>query len=123
MNTYYKTESQRIKIAEKIIDYLIDDPSFMNPGRRNDDTVDLMICCKILGRNAIDEAYRSENFKGSEDNINAFLIKKDKVSLYLNTWGPESCRSLALDYLVREYKDIEEEVLAHEKGEHDELPA
>lgn len=81
--------------AEKILVLMLEDPEFMHPGRRNDDTVNMLICCRILGLDHMDVATKIDGM----DNFEAFCDKAEIVENYLDTWCPNGNEEQGLDYL------------------------
>jgi hypothetical protein len=78
------------EIARRYLDELEQDPNQFGPGRRNDDTVNALIACRVLG---ID-------FYDWHGNVGPELQEHiDRIEPYLNDWfkdGPET----AVQYMV-----------------------
>lgn len=97
-NQGYIEEASKIKAA------LISNKNFMTCGRRNDDTVDLMIACHVLGEDAKELAHQHKNLAATTAYSRIeFDNKYDVVLPYLSEWGPNGKEYMALSYTVRSY--------------------
>ena len=84
--------------ARKILDNMKKDQNFMKPGRRNDDTVNLLICCYILDEDP-DDFVEDHSYTTSCD-LSMYEDHRDRIEDYLDTWCPEGSKEDGLDYCI-----------------------
>lgn len=96
-------EHEGIKIARQLLNKMADDQFLMYPGRRNDDTVNLMICCKIIGVDPDGWLLNAWNCSSTEQKLRCITgyhnDHKYRVEPYLDTWCYEGEEWKGLEYL------------------------
>lgn len=89
--------------AQAILDAMYEEIGFMGSGRRNDDTVNLLIVCKILGKNP-DVAANDIITFGS--NYAAYAKHKERIEPYLKDWFSIDDET-AMGYMLPGYRYLE----------------
>ena len=91
---------QDTKKAQAILDELVADEMFMWSGRRNDDAVDVCICCRVLGIDPVDwfnALYRKDADRFSNEQRLRALEHIERIEPYAEGWGPEGNEGAAFE--------------------------
>lgn len=88
--------------AQAILDNMREELEFMFPGRRNDDTVNLLIVCKVLGLDYEEVAEELVEYK----DWSAFASKAAVVEEYLDHWFSEGDEA-GMGYMLPGYRYLE----------------
>lgn len=93
-----------INEATELYEKLVNDERFMWPGRRNDDAVNLCICCRVLQLGDADRWFLNyaENHRGQFTPKEIFKILEHikRVMPYAEDWGPIGNEGDALRYTL-----------------------
>ena len=101
-----KVDDQARAAAAKLLHDTMNDEDFADDGHRNHDAVNGCIALHVLGYNALEwfESFCEEQKKNYdqwfESDLNKFIEHVERVSEYLDSWGPEGYEFLALDYAI-----------------------
>lgn len=91
--------------AQAILIKLVADEKFMWSGRRNDDAVDVCICCRILGKDPVDwfnALYREDRDRFNDTQRMKALQHISRVEPYADRWVTDMGETEAFDMSRRE---------------------
>lgn len=90
--------------AQAILDKLVADERFMWSGRRNDDAVDVCICCRVLNLDPVDwfnALYRKDPDRFSSEQRMKALKHIARIEPYAESWGPTGNEGAAFEKSMR----------------------
>ena len=94
-------------IATKILTAMSKDINFMGPNRRNDDTVNMLICCEITGTDVSDFISIAE-YPTLVSALSGY--HRDRIEPYVEIWCPDGQEYLGFRYLIM--TDYVEDILS-----------
>ena len=97
------------QLCKDALDKMMETEDFMGPGRRNDDTVNLLIICKLLGFVDPDDIIEKMYNDGKLylEDWNAYKDHARRITPYLEDWCA-STPEQALWYCFLRYKYLED---------------
>lgn len=85
-----------MKVFDEILMKMKEDPEFMTAGRRNDDTVNLLITCQMLKKDPDDVLM--EEFDISYSDFDLYVDHRERIEPYLESWCSD--KDEALSYMI-----------------------